>query len=200
MRSITTKNKILTSAAELFAKHGYYKVSVREICEKAEITKPSLYYYFKDKETLLEELMNETQRCVDSLVVKHVEKESRLPEILNGIVEVYLEFLSNYPHLTRFSAFIQATNVPPKILEMKKERFVNEMGKFNTILNINQSAGILSPKYDTNILAKNFIGTILIILLEHLMFSNELADLEIKLRNFVNFWIKTFLDIESPEQ
>lgn len=200
MRSVTTKDKILTSAAELFAKHGFYKVSVREICEKAEITKPSLYYYFKDKETLLEELMNETQRCVDSLVAKHVEKKNTLPEILNGIVEVYLEFLSNYPHLTRFSSFIQATNVPPKILEMKKERFVNEIGKFINILNIYQSAGIIAKKYDTNLLAKNFIGTILIILLEHLMFSNRLADLEKKLRDFVDFWIKTFLDTDSPEQ
>lgn len=197
---MTTKDKILTSAAELFAKHGYYKVSVREICEKAEITKPSLYYYFKDKETLLEELMNETQRCVNKLVERHVEKKNSLPEVLDGIVEVYLEFLSNYPHLTRFSAFIQATNVPPKILEMKKERFVNEIGRFIQILKMHQSTGILSKKYDTNILAKNFIGTILIILLEHLMFSNELADLENKLRDFVDFWMKTFLDTDSPEQ
>ena len=200
MKSTSTKEKILTCAAELFAMHGYYKVSVREICEKAEVTKPSLYYYFKDKEALLEELMNETNKCADKLVEKYVGQKTDLNEILSGIIEVYLEFLRKYPHLTRFSAFIQATNVPPKILEMKKRRFKNEMARFVYLLKEKQDEGIISKEFDLNLLANNFIGTILMIIWEHLLFNNQLVELEQKFRNFIEFWIKTFLDTESPEQ
>jgi AcrR family transcriptional regulator len=199
LKSSSKKEKILTSAAELFAMHGFYKVSVREICEKAEVTKPSLYYYYKDKEALLEELMNETNKCADKLVEKYVGQKTQLHEILNGIIEVYLEFLRKYPHLTRFSAFIQATNVPPKILKMKKQRYKNEMERFVYLLKEKQDEGIISEILDTKLLANNFIGTILMIIWEHLLFNNDLLELEQKFRNFVEFWIKTFLVTESPE-
>lgn len=43
---------ILDQAEELFAQKGYAAVSIREICAATGITKPTLYYYFVDKESL----------------------------------------------------------------------------------------------------------------------------------------------------
>ena len=48
---------ILKSAAKLFARKGYEGASTREICEGAGITKPALYYHFRSKEHLFQELM-----------------------------------------------------------------------------------------------------------------------------------------------
>jgi len=42
----------LETATELFAEKGYAGTSVREIVEKAGVSKPVLYYYFKSKEGL----------------------------------------------------------------------------------------------------------------------------------------------------
>lgn len=43
----TTGNKetITEIAIKLFSEIGYDAVGVQQICEKAEITKPTLYYY-----------------------------------------------------------------------------------------------------------------------------------------------------------
>lgn len=43
----TTGNKetIKEIAIKLFSEKGYDAVGVQQICEKAEITKPTLYYY-----------------------------------------------------------------------------------------------------------------------------------------------------------
>jgi AcrR family transcriptional regulator len=46
------KERLLETATELFAEKGYAGASVREIVEKAGVSKPVLYYYFKSKEGL----------------------------------------------------------------------------------------------------------------------------------------------------
>ncbi len=44
--------KILKEAWSLFQSKGYRGVSMDEVCERCGITKPTLYYYFQNKETL----------------------------------------------------------------------------------------------------------------------------------------------------
>jgi AcrR family transcriptional regulator len=44
--------RIVREAWELFQLRGYRGASVAELCERCGITKPTLYYYFHDKETL----------------------------------------------------------------------------------------------------------------------------------------------------
>ena len=46
------RERLLETATELFAEKGYASASVREIVEKAGVSKPVLYYYFKSKEGL----------------------------------------------------------------------------------------------------------------------------------------------------
>ena len=47
-----TRQRILEIATDLFAEKGYAGTYVREIVEKAGVSKPALYYYFQSKEGL----------------------------------------------------------------------------------------------------------------------------------------------------
>jgi len=47
-----TALRILDVAAQLFMQRGYRAVSINDILQAAGVTKPTLYYYFKDKEEL----------------------------------------------------------------------------------------------------------------------------------------------------
>ena len=49
---------ILQTAAEVFARKGYDGARVDEIAVKAQVNKALIYYYFKSKEELLSELFN----------------------------------------------------------------------------------------------------------------------------------------------
>lgn len=51
------KEMIAKTALHLFAIRGYEGVGVQEICEAAQITKPTLYHYFKSKRGLLEHIV-----------------------------------------------------------------------------------------------------------------------------------------------
>jgi AcrR family transcriptional regulator len=52
-----TRRRILGSAAEVFAEHGYSGASMRDIAERLGITKAALYYHFASKEDLLDGLV-----------------------------------------------------------------------------------------------------------------------------------------------
>ena len=51
------RDAIAKSALHLFAAKGYAGCSIREICNTAGVTKPVLYYHFRSKEHLYNELM-----------------------------------------------------------------------------------------------------------------------------------------------
>ena len=53
----TSAERILSTALDLFAVKGYDATSVREICEAAGITKPTLYHFFGSKDGVLQALV-----------------------------------------------------------------------------------------------------------------------------------------------
>jgi len=53
------RKRLLSGATDLFASKGYAATTVREIVERAGVTKPVLYYYFRSKEGIYLDLMRE---------------------------------------------------------------------------------------------------------------------------------------------
>jgi AcrR family transcriptional regulator len=52
-----TRNRILEAAARLFAERGFDKTGISAIAEAAGINSALIYYYFKNKQALLDELI-----------------------------------------------------------------------------------------------------------------------------------------------
>jgi AcrR family transcriptional regulator len=53
------RERLLIAAVQLFARKGYAATSVREIVQAAGVTKPVLYYYFRNKEGVFHAMMLE---------------------------------------------------------------------------------------------------------------------------------------------
>ena len=47
------RNAVLRAAAQLFNEFGYHKTSLAMVAERLKVTKPTLYYYVKNKEEIL---------------------------------------------------------------------------------------------------------------------------------------------------
>lgn len=62
------RGRLLRSATGIFTRKGYAGATVREIVEAAGVTKPALYYYFRNKEGIYLELMREGFSKFDSLL------------------------------------------------------------------------------------------------------------------------------------
>lgn len=70
-RSSDTKNKILDSAEQLFAEHGFHGTSVREITKLSGVQVSLSYYHFESKVAILEAV-------VDRRADQHIEDHRRL--------------------------------------------------------------------------------------------------------------------------
>lgn len=55
---MSTREKILATACELFATHTYRAATMREIAERLGIAKPSLYHHFASKAEILDSLVS----------------------------------------------------------------------------------------------------------------------------------------------
>ena len=53
----TSAERILSTALDLFAVKGYDATAVREICEAAGITKPTLYHFYGSKDGVFQALV-----------------------------------------------------------------------------------------------------------------------------------------------
>lgn len=58
MNEISTHDKILQTASDMFAQQGYSAISMRDVAAAVKVTPANLYYHFKDKEHLILETLS----------------------------------------------------------------------------------------------------------------------------------------------
>ena len=90
------KTRLLEAGIQLFAEKGYASTSVREIVEKAGVTKPVLYYYFKSKEGLLRAILDEAVAWQEVFIAEVFEKpETSLDRLVKLYRRVYEALMEN---------------------------------------------------------------------------------------------------------
>jgi len=67
-RQDDVRQRLIEKSIGLFVERGYAATTVREIVEAAGVSKPVLYYYFKNKEGLYLEIMNGIGQLFDQQV------------------------------------------------------------------------------------------------------------------------------------
>jgi len=89
------KDEILKIASREFAKYGYTGVSMDTIAKKAGITKAAIYYHFKNKASLFEEVvMPKVQKLIDE-IYSFEDKDPK--EELKHYITSYAKIFRKYP-------------------------------------------------------------------------------------------------------
>ena len=106
---------ILTAARELFWKHGFRRVTIQEICEKAGVSKMTFYKYFPNKVELAKSVfayeVEKGMKRFSQLLEENISGEEMLKEMIrlkaegtNDISHEFMEdfYLDNEPELKIF--------------------------------------------------------------------------------------------------
>ena len=91
------RERILDAARALFAEQGYEAVTMRKIAEKIEYSPTAIYFHFKDKQTLLQELCDTDFGALASEFQK-IARVADPVERLRMIGRAYVEFAIAYPN------------------------------------------------------------------------------------------------------
>lgn len=65
-----TKQKILNTALDLFSQNGFSAVSIRDICKVVDIKESSIYYHFKNKQAIFDELLQQFEVKATDLMIQ----------------------------------------------------------------------------------------------------------------------------------
>ncbi|MFC4558272.1 TetR/AcrR family transcriptional regulator [Virgibacillus kekensis] len=85
-----TNERILVTAADLFLVKSYQEVSMDDVAEACNVTKATVYYYYKTKTRLYTEAMVGLMNRVRSKINYFLEEENSLYDQLVNIAEAYL--------------------------------------------------------------------------------------------------------------
>lgn len=117
MKIADNKNKILSIALDLFSSKGYDAVGVQTLCEKSGVTKPTLYYYFGNKEGVLQEVLKVNYEKLNNLLDEnaHYTPHAKVYEkdvilTLTTVAQTYLKFAKSNPKF--YKIVLNATFAP----------------------------------------------------------------------------------------
>ncbi|MFD6464168.1 TetR family transcriptional regulator [Streptomyces roseolus] len=124
----STKDRILTVALELFAKHGYHRTSVRAIAEQLGISKAGVLYHYPAKYDILaglaEPLLAEMERTVADAADPDPCAARR--RVVEGLLDLFL----THRYLLRLNVNDLALSAPGTIFD----RFRDTMMRANQLV------------------------------------------------------------------
>jgi len=89
---------ILEAAESLFARQGYQQTSIEQIADKAEVSVGTVYFYFKKKEEILINLMEDIGFQLRKLLGTEFRRADASPDGLkNAGLSFFQSFCLNYP-------------------------------------------------------------------------------------------------------
>jgi AcrR family transcriptional regulator len=100
----SSANRILDTALDLFSTRGYEATSVREICEAACITKPTLYYFYGSKEGVFRALVHSALEELKQDLIDALARPEPLIDRLKQMTRNFFADASRRRKLWRFIA------------------------------------------------------------------------------------------------
>jgi AcrR family transcriptional regulator len=100
--AVRSNDRILLKALALFSDKGYDATSVREICEAAGVTKPTLYHFYGSKEGVYRAIVEGALERFRSDLVSALQEEGPLRERMVRTARAYFAATTQDPDLARF--------------------------------------------------------------------------------------------------
>jgi TetR/AcrR family transcriptional regulator len=96
---LSSKEKVLKAAIRVFSKKGYDGASIREIAAAARLTKPMIYYHFKDKKGLYLYLLETHIGSLHEGLLAVLQEGQDHIAVLGRIIDLYDETFRSNPEM-----------------------------------------------------------------------------------------------------
>ncbi|QGV81069.1 TetR/AcrR family transcriptional regulator [Streptomyces ficellus] len=175
-RRQATRTKLYEAAVTLIAEQGFSATTVDEIAERAGVAKGTVYYNFKSKTELFEELLRHgVGLLTESLRTAADETAARggtRVEALDAMIRAGLVFIDRYPAFTQlYVAELWRTNRAwqSTLLVVRQEA----VAVVETVLREGVEGGELSDEIDIPLTAAALVGMVLVAALDWQAFQRE---------------------------
>ena len=172
-----TRRHILRAALKHFANAGYAATSVQGIVDDAKVSKPALYYHFRDKAGLFQALVNEAHderyEVVRQAAARGKDLRGQLVEILTALFD-YFHKNRDLTRIAFSTAFAAPGEVPPALCYLDK--CLRNFEVVHSLFKKALASGELDHRFDSRELAYGFYGLGNFYIVSHLMMPNYRLD------------------------
>ena len=143
----TSKEEIKLKAFKLMAKQGVQSVSMRQIAQACGVSKPMLYYYFKDKDDLLFQMIKDRIDDVNKSLNNGIKQDLSLQNLFEILFYSHSlgrsDFKETSSFLIHLSVYVRGNkNLENRLLNIRKEANKSIYG----VLNLQYKKGRLTKK------------------------------------------------------
>jgi AcrR family transcriptional regulator len=165
-----TRQLILRAALQRFADAGYAATSVQQIVDAAKVSKPALYYHFKDKSGLFQALVHLAHDERYRVLSEAAKAGDSLPEQLENILVALFNFFRANRELMRiaFATMFAAPGEIPENLDYS-DKCERNFELIHTLFKRAQKRGEVSRHFDCQDMAFGFYGMANFYLVGHLV-------------------------------
>lgn len=142
---LTTEEKILTAAREVFTKKGFAAARMQEIADEADINKGLLHYYFRSKENLFRAVFDDAFAKFAPQINHIFEADLPLFEKIEAFVDQYIDFLLRNPYLPSFILNELNTNPEEFVKDILSRREKPNPMKLIMQIQMETEAGNIKP-------------------------------------------------------
>jgi AcrR family transcriptional regulator len=132
-KSQEKKNGILQATLELVAEQGFHGTSVSQIASKAEVNVGSIYYYFENKDDILNALYLDCKARITQRAFCHCTEsdsaEQRLKSMMRNIIEYFSE------NQRELAFIVQYENSPYLSVLILTEEYANILKPYIDLFN-----------------------------------------------------------------
>ncbi len=164
-KSLQTKRELMASAIRLFGEKGFVATTVQEIAYNAGYAKGNFYRYWKSKDDIFLDIMENRLREYREKRKEGLEKAKDVKDIINVIVD-FLETIIDDKNWSK--VFLEFT-----IYGFGKEELKKKLNKSNYRLSSDLFAEILRPFYQDTTTTKK-LGALLTALFEGFLIQQAL--------------------------
>ena len=110
-----TRERILKTAARLFAEHGYEATSIRTLAAKARVNQAAINYHFRTKDGLYREVLRDAIHALTEHQLLHAQETQAMPRelALTQFIRHQLRALSARDDVTRYIHILNWEAVRP---------------------------------------------------------------------------------------
>jgi AcrR family transcriptional regulator len=165
-----TRQHLLRAALKHFANSGYAAATVQDIVDGARVSKPALYYHFRDKAGLFQALVHEAHDERYRILRAAVENQTGIRAKLEAALAALFAYFRENRDLMRISfatMFAAPGEVPPDARCAEKCR--RNFDFVHGVIKQAQTAGELDRYFDSQELAVGLYGLVNFYVVGHLV-------------------------------
>ncbi|WP_405156120.1 TetR/AcrR family transcriptional regulator [Paenibacillus sp. FSL K6-0108] len=142
--TVNRRNDIISAAIEVFAEIGYFRATTAQVAERANISQPYIFRFFKTKEALLLTALEVSwTRVIDSF--RAVVETATPDQLENELIEAYEEILQS--HKNEILLQMQAQTVQEEVIRQAMQKGFTEVR--DMVLEAFTAADVTNPKQKT---------------------------------------------------